>query len=455
MLTNRPPIVVILGHVDHGKTTLLDALRQTDTASSEAGGITQTTRAFSASGITFIDTPGHEAFFQMRARGGQIADMAMLVVSGTDGVMPQTKESIATIKAAGIPTIVVVTKADLPEFNVDKIKAQLAENGVLVEGYGGDVPLVPVSAKIGQGLTELVEIISLVSQLHPSLADAGGSLEVVVLESLMDTKRGPQAVVIVKNGTLVLGQSLYLGDRLVGKVRAMTATSGERVIEALPATPVEVVGVTEVLSVGTVVTSQPGQPIVVASITPRPIKSEGFKLILKADVAGSVEAVRAALPAGVAVVLASTGDISESDVILAQSTDSVVVGFNVRIPTSVAKLAEIDKVKIYTAQIIYDLLDKINLLVHPLEIEKIVGKASVVAEFKIDGQHVAGCKCIEGEIRKTSQIRWGEKTIRIKSLRLGKIEAESVKVGQEFGAIFSPVVDFKIGDTIIAVEVYG
>lgn len=454
-MQNRPPIVVILGHVDHGKTTLLDALRQTDTASSEAGGITQSTRAFIACGITFIDTPGHEAFSQMRARGGQIADMALLVVSGPDGVMPQTKESIATIKAAGIPTIVVVTKADLPEFNVDKIKAQLAESEILVEGYGGNIPLVAVSAKTGQGLTELVEIIGLVGQLHPGQADAKNSLEAVVLESSLDAKRGPLAVVVIKNGTLAIGQSLYLGDQPVGKARAMIATSGERVTQAPPATPVEILGMAAVLPVGAVVSGLPGQPAPVSSVAPRPVKSEGLKIILKADVAGSLEAVQTALPAGVVIVLANTGDVTESDVILAQSTGSAVVGFNVRVPASVAKLAEIDKVQVYTTRIIYELLEKIALLVHPRETERIVGKATVVAQFKIDGQHVAGCKCTEGEIRKTSQIRWGAKTVRIKSLRVGKAETESVKLGQEFGAIFSPAVDFKIGDYIIAVEVYG
>ncbi len=470
-MQNRPPIVVILGHVDHGKTSLLDALLKTSVATSETGGITQSTRTFqlmtgNREPITFVDTPGHEAFLQMRSRGADIADIALLVIAGNDGVMPQTKESIATIKTAGIPTIVVVTKADLPEFNVDKIKSQLAENELLVEGYGGDIPLVAVSAKTGDGLSELMEMIHLVSSLQPPTSDPSSPLEAVVLESSLDSKRGPIAVVIVKNGTLVEGQLLYLGQKLVGKTRAITTTSGEKIKGALPSTPAEIMGLTEVLPVGAVVTSEPSSTTLGLRPSPPTAKprTEGEKLggergvvkiILKADVAGSLEAVQASLPAGVVVVSAGTGDILESDVLLAQSTGSDVMGFNTKVSSSVVKLAERDKVKIYTTKIIYELLEKIDLLVHPKETEKIVGKANVVAEFKIDGQHVAGCKCTEGEIKKASQVRLGEKTMRIKSLRLGKTEIESVKAGQEFGAIFSPVVDFKIGDIIIAVEVYG
>lgn len=456
-MQNRPPIVVILGHVDHGKTTLLDALRETDIAATETGGITQSTRAFQTSGFTFIDTPGHAAFSQMRSRGGSIADIALLIVSGVDGVMPQTKESIATIKAAGISTIVVVTKADLPEFNVDKIKSQLAENELLVEGYGGDIPVVAVSAKTGDGLSELLEMIHLVSSLQPPTSDPLIPLEAVVLESSLDSKRGPVAVVIVKNGTLVEGQPLYMGKKLVGKTKAIAATSGEKIKEALPSTPVEIMGLTEILPVGAVIFSEPKSIVNTSPISPPKIGGDQgvVKIILKADVAGSLEAVQASLPVGVVVVSAGTGDILESDVLLAQSTGSDVMGFNTKVSNSVVKLAERDKVKIYTTKIIYELLEKIDLLVHPKETEKIVGKAAILAEFKIDTQRVAGCKCTEGEIRKTSQIRLGEKTVRIKSLRLGKTETESVKAGQEFGAIFSPVVDFKIGDYIIAVEIYG
>ncbi len=452
MSNTRPPIVVILGHVDHGKTSLLDALLKTSVAAGEVGGITQSTRAFQARGCTFVDTPGHGAFAAMRARGGQIADLALLVVSGVDGVMPQTKESIAVIKTAAIPTVVAVTKADLPEFSLDKIKGQLAENNVLVEGFGGDVPVVSVSAKTGQGLDQLLELITLLSQMHPPTADTEAALAAVVLESRLDAKRGPVAVVVVRNGTLRVGKQLYLGSKLVGKAKALAATSGEKLEQALPSTPVEILGLTEVLPVGVVISDSPGSEVPSTEALAPSSRSAGFKIILKADTQGSLEAVTASLPPEVVVVEAATGDVSESDVLLAASTGAVIVGFNVKIPTSVAKLAEIDKVKIVTSKVIYELLDQVGLLISPPETEKVVGQAQILAEFKIDSNRVAGGKVIGGQIAKSAAVRVGEKLARIKSLRTGKTEVESVGVGTEFGAIFSPPIDFKIGDSIIALE---
>lgn len=456
MPNSRPPIVVILGHVDHGKTSLLDALRKTDVAASEAGGITQSTRAFQVQvadfgPVTFIDTPGHEAFSQMRSRGGHIADIALLIVSGSDGVMPQTKESIATIAAAGIPFIVVATKADLPEFNLDKVKTQLAENGVLVEGFGGDVPQVSVSAKTGKGLDELLEVIQLVTQLHPLTASSDISTEAVVLESSRDAKRGASALVIIKNGTLAMGQSLYIGAKEWGKVKGLTNTSGERVNTAPVSTPVEILGLSEIPPVGSVISSLAQAD---KSSTPAGMdfatKGEGLRVIFKADVGGSLEAILASLPKDIVVVASSSGDVSESDVLLAQSTKAMIVGFNVKVPTSVAKLAEIDKVKVVTANIIYELLDQMEQLAHPKDTDVVTGQAQILAEFKIDANRVAGCKCVSGEIKRSDFVKIGDKEVRVKSLRIGKNEVDAVKLGQEFGAIFSPAIDFKIGDTITA-----
>lgn len=447
-MQTRPPIVVILGHVDHGKTTLLDALRKSDIAAHEVGGITQSTRAFQVNNITFIDTPGHAAFSQMRVRGGKIADLAILVVSAVDGVMPQTQESIAAIKSAGIPMIVAITKMDLPGASAETVKSQLVENEVLVEGLGGDVPTVPVSAKTGSGLPELLEMINLVSSLQPPISDPSGPLEAVVLESHLDARRGPLAVVIVKNGTLKTGQELFLG-KLVGKAKALS------VDPALPSTPVEILGLTSVIPVGSILTSTP-QPQNPTSSLQRPLSTEPkVKLILKTDVLGSLEAILASLPAEVEVIFSGTGDIIESDVLMAQSINACLMGFGVKVPGSVAKLAETEKMTIRNFNIIYELLDAIELLVHPQETETITGRARVLAEFKIDASRVAGCKCTEGEILKVNSIRVGDKLAKVKSLKIGKNEVEKVKTGQEFGAVFSPPVDFKIGDIIIAVTIHG
>ena len=458
-MPTRPPIVVILGHVDHGKTSLLDSLSKTQVMASEVGGITQSTRAFQlpvsgAGAITFIDTPGHQAFAQMRARGGKLADIALLIVAGNDGVMPQTKESITIIQSLNIPYIVVVTKADLPEFNLGRVKTQLAENGVAVEGFGGDVPVVTVSAKTGQGLPELLEVIHLVAQLHPHQGDEKSPLEAVVLESNRDTQRGAVAVVIVKGGVLTVGQDLYLGSQKIGKVKALTDTSGQRVESALPSTPVEILGLTVVPPAGASIAALAGTAVV-TSIVNAPTAGAGLKIVLKADVAGSVEAITQALPAEVVVVTAATGDVVESDVLHAQSIGAVIVSFNVKIPTSVAKLAEIDKVKIYTANIIYELLDTIDKLIHPQATETITGQAQILAEFKIDNQRVSGARVTQGEIKRGDIVRIGNKEARIKSLRIAKTEMELVKVDQEFGAIFSPAIDFKVGDRIIAVVKHG
>jgi translation initiation factor IF-2 len=454
MLQNRPPIVVILGHVDHGKTTLLDALRQTNIAAREVGGITQSTRSFqllapNSQLITFIDTPGHATFSQMRSRGGKIADIAILVVAANDGVMPQTKESIETIKAAGIPMIVAINKIDLPEANADRVKSQLAEESVVVEDYGGDIPVVNISAKDKKGLDSLLEIVQLVSDLNPPQADPEGNVEAIVLESSIDKQKGAVATVIVKNGTLKEGMALPLG-----KIKALTTTTGERLKEALPSTPVEILGLSQVPAVGSTVSTTYTVAAPIQSTTVAGQRYEGVNLILKVDVLGSLEAIEASISHEVNIVHSGTGEISESDVMLSQSTGAQIIGFNVKVSTSAAKMAEIEKIKILNFKIIYELLDAVEKLLHPDSLETVTGRATILAEFKYENQRVAGAKVAEGEIKKGELVRVvrDEQIIgetRFKSLRSGKTEVQQVKTGAEFGAVFSPYVDFKVGDGII------
>lgn len=465
MPSPRPPIVVILGHVDHGKTTLLDYLRKSNVAAREAGGITQHIRSFqiplSTSPLalcTFIDTPGHSAFTSMRARGSLVADLAILVVACDDGVMPQTAESAKIIKEAGIPFLVALTKSDLKSADPDRVKTQLAEIEVLVEDFGGHVPAIPVSAKTGQGMPELLELLELLSSLNPPQADPEGVLQAVVLEASLDSKKGPLATLIIKNGTLRVGDPLFT-DSPIGKVRAILDSSGLSLKEAAPSTPVEVLGLNSVPAVGSVISTAP------QNISPQTAKPQSHKatetpflsIILRCDVAGSLEAIVSSLPASVHVLSAGTGDFTETDVDSAKIGSAVLVGFNIKASQSVSKLAEVNHVPVYTFKTIYELLDKIALLSAGPPPEKILGKATVLAQFKINADPIAGCQSLEGVISRGNQIRLERAGLpvgsaKIKSLRLGKTAADSIKAGAQFGAVFSPSLDFQVGDHIIAVE---
>lgn len=463
MIQNRPPIVVILGHVDHGKTTLLDYLRKSNIASGEVGGITQSTRAFQVGNCTFIDTPGHAAFSKMRIRGNNLADLAILIVAADDGVMPQTIESAKLLLANDTSFIVAINKTDLPGMNIQKIYTQLSEIGVLVEGFGGTIPVVSISAKTGLGVPELLDMLNLISDMNPPQADPDGILEAVVLESRLDPKRGAMAIVVIKNGTLTKGASLFTNHG-VGKIKAIYATTGELLDSAGPSTPVEIFGLSEVVAVGKTIGSQP------VNITPPspPLKLRGgiqggdipvVRVILKADVLGSLEAIIASLDPQIEIALSGTGDISESDILSAAPQNIPIIGFNVRVSSSAGKLAETEKVKIKTFEIIYELLDYLKVLVqktlNPRAHEKILGEAEITAEFDMNSDHIAGCKCLTGQINKTNQlhlVRNGEiiQDIRFRSLRSAKSDVNLVKSGIEFGAVFSGTVDFRINDRIIA-----
>ncbi len=461
METPRPPIVVILGHVDHGKTSLLDYLRKSNVAAHEAGGITQSVRSFKIPQGTFIDTPGHAAFSGMRSRGSFLADVAILVVSSVDGVMPQTKESVDFIKQAGIPFIVAITKSDLDTQNPDRVKTQLTEIGVIVEDFGGEVPVVSISAKTGKGIPELLEMLELITSLNPPLSDPSSPSQSIVLESKLDSKKGPLAFVIVKNGTLSIGQPLF-GSVPVGKIRALISSTGENLTVAPPSTPVEILGLTSVPEVGSTLTSAP------VSISSKPSstskiggdKAGSLNIILCADVAGSLEAIFVSLPSGVNVVSSHTGDVNETDITNAIASKARIVCFGSRIPNSVSKLAEVEKITIDNFSIIYELLDHLSKLVNSRVTETILGRSIISAEFKIGPDRVAGCKCVEGIISKQDKIRIvrGDKIIsesKLKTLKSGKQDIDKVKSGTEFGAVFSPYVDFKLGDSIISYELHG
>ncbi len=457
---NRPPIIVILGHVDHGKTTLLDYLRHTSVAAREAGGITQSIRPFQLltkdyGPMTFIDTPGHAAFDRMRKRGSQIADLAVLVVAADDGVQPQTRQSIEFIKASHLPFIVALNKSDLSAADPDRVKTQLTEENVIVEDFGGEVPCLPVSAKTGKNLPELLEMINLVASLNPPQVDSGGQLDLMVLESRLDSRKGPLATVVVKNGTLRVGQELFQ-DSSLGRVKALTDSDGLQIKLAGPSAPAEILGLNRIIDVGSAVSDRPVNQIVKSGSQLLAATSDSLpNLIVKADVAGSLEAVLGGIRDKVNVISSGTGDIIENDILLAHTSGAGILGFNLKISGSIAKLAQTEKVRVKTFSIIYELYEYVDELLLPKTMETVVGQAQVLAEFKNNAERVAGCKCTAGQLDKSARVKItrGEKLIgesRIKSLRLGKSPVDHIKLGSEFGLVLSPSVDFKVGDAIIA-----
>jgi len=497
--SERPPIVAVLGHVDHGKTTLLDYIRHTTVAAKEHGGITQRIGAYQVmvhpssrtpiSGvrdpkrdpsqkprddhidlITFIDTPGHEAFMKMRARGATVADIALLVVAADDSVKPQTKESIRIIKEAEIPMIVVVNKTDLPTGNVDKVKQDLARNEVQVEGFGGEIPMVMLSAKTGKGVPELLEkIIALASTLKFANTPLA-PVEAVVIETHIDKGKGLVASVVVKTGTLVPNMRLFEYDVEIAKVRALFDELGVMVKEALPGKPVEILGFTKLPEIGSVLHQMPFLKDVkeLPTEAPKPVDVMDFlsesvekslKIILKADTAGSLEAIVASLGKGAVIVNQGVGDVSDADVLLAKSTGAFIIGFNIKWKAEVAKLAETEGVILRNYPIIYELLDELNEALSGMQEvltkERELGRGTIIAEFPFDGKRVAGVKVTIGRLAKGDQVKIMRKETeigraRIKSLRKGKTEATKAEVEVECGILLEGKVDFELDDAIIA-----
>lgn len=473
----KPPVVTVMGHIDHGKTTLLDKIRKTHLVDKEFGGITQHIGAYQIEHqdkqITFIDTPGHVAFSKMRARGAEVTDLVVLVIAADDGVMPQTKESLKHVRSAKVPFLVAINKMDLPQANPKMVKEQLQKEGVLVEDLGGDVVCVEISAKTGKGIDELLEMILLSAEMEELKADPNGPLEAVIIESKLDSRRGPLSTVLVKSGTLRIGEEIRVEDSL-GKVKAMFNENGKRVKVAGPSKPVEVLGFKEVPKVGSAVVRMDGEPVTAISKKSRAASkakkeqkreffasSEDFassrlKIVLKSDVQGTLEAIVGNLPGEVQVIFQAVGDVNESNVLLAATTGAEIIGFNVRVPSVVAKLAKTEKVGIKSYNVIYELLDDIKKQVTKPEIsEEILGEAEIIAEFEIKKERIAGCRVKKGKIGKTDKLRLkrGEEIIgdlKIKSMKRKKEDITEAKTGTEFGAVFISPLDFKISDVIIA-----
>ncbi len=476
METLRPPIVTILGHVDHGKTTLLDFIRKSAVASKEHGGITQHIGAYQITHnsqiITFIDTPGHAAFEKMRSRGANVADIAVLVIAVDDGIMPQTDEAIKHIQKAKVPMIVVVNKIDLPGINtkvqLEKIKKQLSDKGILVEEYGGDVPIVPLSAKTGEGVDKLLEVILLVAELNEIKGDQSLPPTGVVIEASLDKFKGAIATLLIRNGTLKKGDQMVVGG-VKGKVRGMFDFSGKAQDQAGPSTPVEVLGWEAIPAVGAVLGEEVGQLKTAEAIQTLVEKlktgdAKTLKVIVKADKQGSLEAIQISLEKFneerkvVDFILMGTGDIGEENVKLASAVGAIIIGFNVKIATNAQKLAENEHVLIRSYNIIYELLDDVEEVVNTFlevgQLEEVLGKANIIAEFPFGKKEkIAGCRMVEGTIAKGQRIRVvregqliGE--TKFKSLRKVKEEVNKVEKGNDCGMLFDPAIDFQIGDIV-------
>lgn len=490
-LQPRPPVVTIMGHVDHGKTTLLDAIRQTNVAAKEAGGITQHIGAYQVEvngrRITFLDTPGHEAFTAMRARGAQVTDIAVLVVAADDGVMPQTVEAINHARAAGVPIVVAINKIDKPEANPERVMRQLAELGLVPEAWGGDVICVPVSAKRRQGLDELLENILLVAEMAELKADPTQPASGAVLEAGIDKQRGPIATLLVQNGTLKVGDVLVVGETW-GKVRALLNEWGKRLKKAEPATPVVVLGINGVPRAGDtfrVVSSERearsilerlSREAAAARMVQRPSiltpeveegKVKEVSVVLKTDVQGSIDPIKSSIEKlstdriRLKVIHAAAGSITESDIMLALASKGIIVGFNTRVEPGARQLAEMEGVDIYLYDIIYKLVEGLGNalkgMVEPIYAEVTDGKAKVMAVFPAGGglKRVAGVMVTDGRLALGAQAkvyRDGQviADTRIKSLRRFKDSVNEVSAGMEAGVGLENFWNFQPGDIIEA-----
>jgi translation initiation factor IF-2 len=493
-LKPRPPVVTILGHVDHGKTSLLDAIRTTNVTAREAGGITQHIGAYQIEykdrKVTFLDTPGHEAFTAMRARGAQITDVAILVVAADDGVQPQTIEAISHVKAAGVPIVVALNKMDKADANPDQVKAQLAEHSVTIEEYGGDTPLVPVSARTKMGLDDLVETVLLVADVAELTANPDRPAIGRVVEAHLDTRRGPVATVLVQTGTLERGDLVVAGITY-GKVRAMTDDKGKPVGRAEPSRPVEILGLPDVPEAGdvfrAVADEKTAKALVAATARDRagagasekPAtldemfaqvkegRAKELKIVLKADVQGSLEAIKGALAkipqeeVGLQVIHDAVGDITESDLTLAAASSAVVIGFNTKMEAPAKRVADQTNVDVRQYKVIYELLDEVQKaltgMLEPVMVETVIGHAEVRQIFTAGKTTIAGCGVLDGAMRRGAQarlLRGGEARHdgHIESLRRVKDDVREVAAGLECG-ITLDTNDIQVGDVIEAYTV--
>ena len=471
------PVVSVLGHVDHGKTTLLDTFRKTSVVSGEAGGITQAIGASKVEVmhdgtkryITFIDTPGHEAFSNMRSHGVSASDVVLLVVASNDGIKPQTKESIEKILASKLPYIVVITKSDIEGANIAKVKQELAKEGVLVEGLGGNVPVIAVSAKTGDNIADLLELIVIVYDYAEVKKDAQALFTGVVIEAKLDKRRGVLASLVVKNGKIMVGDKVFTNSKEVGKVRALIDTTGVQVKEALPGEAVEIFGLAEVLPAGSVInTKETTEALVstaIANAVPmdlmamlRDQKEEKLPIIIRTQTSGEFEAVSASLPDDVKVIFEGRGEISVSDILMSRDFNAIIVGFNVNIEKQAKVLAESGGTFYRTYNIIYNLLDELKdavALIKERQQRKILGKAQILATFEGNEGQILGVRVTDGRFAVGDKviITKGENETpesKIMSIKQGKKDVKEMGRGNECGIMIDPQVDFTIGDVIIS-----
>jgi len=493
----RPPVVTIMGHVDHGKTSLLDAIRKTNVAATEAGGITQHIGAYQVEvgrgTITFLDTPGHEAFTAMRARGAQVTDIVVLVVAADEGPMPQTIEALNHAKAANVPIIVAINKIDKPGANPDRVKSQLAEKGLIPEEWGGSTLYAEVSAKTGKGIEELLDLILIQAEMMELKANPDKLAKGVVIESKLDKGRGPVATILVQEGTLKVGDPFIVGT-YYGRVRSLINDKGKRIDSAKPSTPVEVLGLPGVPDAGEyfIVVSDERKARQIANLREAKLKEKEMakkaklsleevydriqkgeihelNIVLKADVQGSVEAITEALKrvstdkVKVNIIHSAVGSISESDVMLAEASKAIIIGFNVKTDVKAQQLAEKNNVDIKIYNIIYDLIDNIKLalegMLKPVIQEVLVGKAEVRQTFYVSKVGtIAGCYVAEGRVTRNDKVRLirDKKTIyegKISSLKRFKDDVREVQQGFECGISLEGWNDIKVGDIIEFYEI--
>lgn len=476
----RPPVVVILGHVDHGKTSILDFIRKTRVTEKESGGITQHIGAYqiehNGKQITFLDTPGHEAFSAMRSRGIKVADIAVLVVAAEEGIKPQTKEAINIIKKTAIPAIVAINKIDKKEAQPEKIKQALSESGIIVESLGGQVPSVNTSAKTGQGIDELLEMINLVAEMEELKAETDKPVLGVIIESHRDSHRGPTATALIKEGVLK-SKDIIGTDSAVGKIRTMEDFQSNSLEQASPSTPVIITGFEEAPQVGEKLYSFEDLEQARARVSRKQAKRKEktevlvvdpdkkiLNIILKADVYGSLEAIKESLKSipDEEVVLrflkAEIGEITESDIKLAESANAKIIGFRVKASANVKQLAQQRKVKILTFDIIYELIQGIRelaeKLLEPELVKNILGKVKILALFRADkNRQIVGGKVVNGSVKKNASIDIyrEEKKIgqaKLVQLQRNKKEADEVSKDQECGILLDSSTKVEKGDIL-------
>ena len=488
----RPPVVTVMGHVDHGKTSLLDAIRKTNVTAREAGGITQHIGAYrvvcQGKPIVFLDTPGHEAFTAMRARGAQVTDIAVLVVAADDGVMPQTIEAINHAKAAKVPVIVAINKIDKEGANPDFVMQQLSEHGLIPEAWGGDTIMVPVSARQKTGISDLLEMILLVAEMHDLKANPNLPAHGTIIEAKLDKGRGPVASVLIDRGTLHIGDSILAGT-CYGKVRAMVNDRGEKVKKALPSTPVEVLGLNDVPEAGDILDAcdehvarsvaekrqakqkmeeQKKAKVSLDDIFNRIQEGElkDLNIVVKADVQGTIQALEQALTkikndeVKVVIVHSGVGAINESDVMLASAANALIIGFNVRPDANARKTAEAEKVDIRTYRVIYDALNDVEAAIKgmlaPKFKEKIIGHVEIRQVIPINKMLIAGAYVKDGKITRSAKVRLVRDGIvihegELDSLRRFKDDVKEVAANFECGLTLADYRDIKVGDQL---EVY-